>query len=119
MSEVILGRPAGLARLLLLLILLAAFALRTWELGSRSLWFDEGMEYWVATAPPVELPTSVQRGIQDPPLYSLLLHFWMRVSHSEYHLRFLSVFASLLSLSGLIWIGRQIGGVTAILLDRA
>jgi hypothetical protein len=113
MSEANVGRSAGLSRLLLLLILLAAFALRTWELGSRSLWFDEGMEYWVATAPLAELPASVQRAIQDPPLYSLLLHFWMQVSHSEYHLRFLSVCASLLSIAGLIVLGRRVGGETA------
>ncbi|RIK41057.1 MAG: hypothetical protein DCC55_13165 [Chloroflexi bacterium] len=107
------GSATGLPRLLRLLILLVAFALRTWELDGRALWFDEGMEYWVATAAPTEIFASVQRGIQDPPLYSVLLHWWMQLGHGEFQLRYLSVLASVLSVAGVILLGHRFGGSVA------
>jgi hypothetical protein len=96
-------------RTLQILIVLIAFFLRTWELDRRSLWFDEGMEYWVATAPPAQLLASVQRGIQDPPLYSALLHLWMGLGRAEFQLRLLSVVAGTLSVATMFLIGRRSG----------
>jgi hypothetical protein len=62
-------------RSLSLVIILLGFALRAAALGERALWFDEAMEYWVASAPPAAIPATVKAALQDPPLYSLLLHF--------------------------------------------
>lgn len=96
-------------------ILTLALAIRLWEVNARSLWLDEGMEYWVATAPLARLFAAVRDGIQDPPLYSLLLHFWMTPSDSELWLRLLSVFFGVASVAGIMVIGYRLQGWTAAL----
>lgn len=91
-------------------ILLLALALRVWDLGARSLWFDEAGEYWVATAPLSQLAQAVSTGSGDPPLYSFLLHFWMKLGTSEVWLRALSVIASLAGVAGVMALGSRLGG---------
>jgi uncharacterized membrane protein len=93
-------------------VLLLALALRVWDLGARSLWFDEANEYWVATAPFVQIMHSVGVGILDPPLYSFLLHLWMKFSANEWWLRFLSVIASLAGVMGVMVLARRLGGTS-------
>ena len=96
-------------------IMLLALALRVWDLGARSLWFDEATEYWVATAPLTQLLHYVSEGTGDPPLYSFLLHLWMKVGTHEVWLRMLSVIASLAGVAGVIVLARRLGGfATAI-----
>ncbi len=96
-------------------ILVLAFALRVWDLGARSLWFDEATEYWVATAPFTGLADAVRTGSGDPPLFSFLLHFWMKLGTGEAWLRLLSVAASVSGVAGLFVLGRRLGGLpTAI-----
>lgn len=102
--------PAQRRLLLSLVIIFLAFALSLWDIDGRSLWFDEGMEYWVATSSIEDMPHNVRRGIQDPPLYSLLLHLWMKLGRDEFHLRFLSVIFSLLGTVGIIKLGHLLGG---------
>jgi hypothetical protein len=94
-------------------VLLVALALRVWDLGARSLWFDEAGEYWVATAPLSHLLHFVSVGSGDPPLYSFLLHGWMKLGHAEAWLRLLSVFASVSGVAGIIVLARRLGGFPA------
>ncbi len=101
---------------LLILILLLAFALRVWDLGARSLWLDEGLEYRVATSPVTTLLQTVRKKIQDPPLFSILLHVWMNLGESEVHLRFLSVCFSMLSTLGIARLGYKLFGPSTGLL---
>jgi 4-amino-4-deoxy-L-arabinose transferase-like glycosyltransferase len=105
--------------LLLILIVLLAFALRLWDIDGRSLWFDEGMEYWVATSSLRDLPQNVRQGIQDPPLYSLVLHTWMGLGEHAFYLRFPSVILSMLSVVGVIKLGDRLGGSTVGLIAGA
>jgi len=96
-------------------ILLLALALRVWDLGARSLWFDEASEYWVATAPLFRLAHFVGVGSGDPPLYAFLLHFWMALGTNEAWLRLLSVLASVAGVAGAMTLGLRLGGLpTAI-----
>ena len=96
-------------------VLFVALALRLWDLGARSLWFDEAGEYWVATAPLAHIAHFVSVGSGDPPLFSFLLHFWMKIASNEAWLRMLSVFASLSGVAGVMVLGRRLGGfATAI-----
>ncbi len=96
-------------------VLALALALRLWDLGARSLWFDEAGEYWVATAPLSQLAHFVSVGSGDPPLFSFLLHFWMKVANGEAWLRMLSVIASVAGVAGVMVLGRRLGGfATAI-----
>ena len=50
-----------LYRLVLLLLLLAAFALRVYHLAYQSLWYDEGVTAWVAQAADVGADDAVNR----------------------------------------------------------
>jgi len=93
----------------LVLVLLIAFALRVWDIDSRSLWFDEAFEYWSATVDLKSLPQTVLSAYQ-PPLYTFLLHLWLNFGAEAIWLRFLSVVLSMLGLVGmLIWNHRLFG----------
>ncbi|MCP4421593.1 MAG: hypothetical protein GY805_33695, partial [Chloroflexi bacterium] len=62
---------------ILLLIMLAGF-LRLSSLGRESLWLDEAISYLTAQLPVSQiLNNSVQSS--HPPLYYLLLHFWLQL----------------------------------------
>ncbi|MDW8236432.1 MAG: hypothetical protein RMK98_07440 [Bacteroidia bacterium] len=92
------------------LILVIAAGLRLYNLGRRSLWFDEATEFWVAKAPTTQLLPCIKRSIQDPPLYSILLHLWVRLGESEFFLRLPSVIFSLAGIVALMYWGvREIG----------
>ncbi len=91
-------------------ILAVALALRLWDLGARSLWFDEASEYWVATAPLSQLAHFVSIGSGDPPLFSFLLHFWMKLGTGEAWLRMLSVAASVAGVAGVMVLAHRLGG---------
>lgn len=81
-------------------ILLFAFAIRMWDIDARSLWFDEAIEYWVATSNVPDLLKNAWKGLNDPPLYVFLLHWWMKIGQAEFFLRFPSVCFSVLSVAG-------------------
>lgn len=88
------------------MIILLGFALRVHSLGERSLWFDEAMEYWTATAPLSSILPTVKLSLQDPPLYTLLLHFWLYAGHTEFAIRFISLVFSLAGILGIITLSR-------------
>ena len=94
-------------------ILLLALALRVWDIGARSLWYDEACEYWVAVAPLSQLAHFVSLGSGDPPLYAFLLHYWMKLGTSEAWLRAMSALVSLAGVAGLMVLGRRLAGPSA------
>lgn len=96
-------------------ILLAALAIRCWDLNARSLWFDEAGEYWVATAPLSALAGSVRTGTGDPPLYSFLLHGWLTLGSSVLWMRALSVIASVAGVAGVMSLAHRLAGRRAAL----
>jgi hypothetical protein len=61
-------------------LLLIAFALRLFRLGSESLWYDETVSVYLAVQPLPELIAHTARDIH-PPAYYILLHAWQFVSH--------------------------------------
>jgi mannosyltransferase len=80
-------------RFWLLVALLLAFALRVYALDAQSLWNDEGTSVALASLSIEAIINSAARDIH-PPLYYLLLHFWLPFAGStEYAVRFLSVIA--------------------------
>lgn len=96
-------------------ILAAAFLLRLLDLNARSLWLDEAMEYWVAVTPLSHLAGAVRDGIQDPPLFSFLLHLWMIPADNETWMRLLSVLFGVGSVAGMMVIGHRLRGWTTAL----
>ena len=83
-------RDTGLIILLLLLILALAAGLRFYNLGSQSLWSDEGNSAALATRSLVQIAQDAAHDIH-PPLYYWLLRLWTTVfGLSEFALRSLS-----------------------------
>ncbi len=98
-----------------MLILIVAFALRAFGLAIRPLWFDEAIKYWAAYAPLAQFSQSMKT-VLDPPLYSLLLHFWMLGSQDEFWLRYLSLVLSLIGILGSMALVRKLLGPLAALM---
>ena len=88
---------AGVLLLILIpIIILAAFGLRVRDLGVQSLWFDEAMSVVFGTKSPPELMALAITEDIHPPLYLLLLHYWMVLAgDGEFSARFLSVIAGI------------------------
>ena len=87
-----------LRRILLISILLCAFALRLYRLHFQDIWWDEGRNVDVASRSLAVIATAKEMDIH-PPLYFYTLHLWMLgVGRSEFAVRFLSVFFSLLTI---------------------
>ncbi len=83
-------RDTGLIVLLLLLVLALAAGLRFYNLGSQSLWSDEGNSAALATRSLVQIAQDAAHDIH-PPLYYWLLRLWTTVfGLSEVGLRSLS-----------------------------
>jgi 4-amino-4-deoxy-L-arabinose transferase-like glycosyltransferase len=95
-------------RLVLVLVLLLAYGLRLRTLDRSPLWFDEALEYWVATTPIEQLLPAVRDYLRGPPIYSVLLHFWMKAGHHEFVLRQISTLASLLTIVTVAALARRV-----------
>ncbi len=102
------------------LILLLAAGLRFHLLGAQSFWNDEGSSYVQAMRSFTEIAANAGRDIHPPGYYWLLAGWRLLVGTSEFALRSLSVFASLLSIAFAAALGRRLFGwaaaVTAALL---
>jgi uncharacterized membrane protein len=80
----------------LLVALVVAFALRVALLDAQSLWNDEGTSVALSSLSLEAIIVGAARDIH-PPLYYLLLHFWMPFAgQTEFAVRFLSVIAGVL-----------------------
>ena len=68
--------------LLLSIVALGGF-LRVYQIGSRALHLDEAFSVWMGWQPMGEMLSWLVRIDQHPPLYYLLLHFWMNVASDD------------------------------------
>ena len=95
-----------------LLLTGAAFALfvlvSCHRLTMSALWFDEAIEYWYSKVLTGPLPFSRTANMYEriistlqPPLYNVLLWFWLRVSDTEWWFRFFGVAAGAVGMAGL------------------
>ncbi len=97
------------APVLVFLVTMVAFLLRFHQLGTRSLWVDEAMSVVFAAKPIPELFHLLVTEDIHPPLYPLLLHFWMMVfGNSEQSVRFPSVVFGVLLIPLIYVTGRRL-----------
>ncbi|HEX7587613.1 MAG TPA: glycosyltransferase family 39 protein, partial [Anaerolineae bacterium] len=97
-----------------MLIVLLAFGLRVYRLGAQAIWWDESLSLYRATrdlstilANTILIQNVVTHDLQ-PPLYFVLLHFFVSVSGvSEFALRFLSVMANVATVPVLFALARR------------
>ncbi len=93
-------------RVWLVLLLLAAWALRLYHLDTMSLWWDESLSWDRATnslsailSNTIQIQTITTRDLH-PPFYFVLLHFMVQAAGTgEFALRFLSAIANVLTLA--------------------
>lgn len=90
----------------LMLCLLVATCLRLFRLEGQSLWADEGVQYFIASAPTLDaLWERMAQRTFHPPLSFLISHAFLRLHDSDFFLRLPSVLfgvASLLLTYGLV-----------------
>lgn len=97
-----------------------AFALRCWQLGAPSFWYDEAYSWWVGArlSAPAALASSLAETI--PPLSYLLWRGWSAlVGETEFALRYSSTLAGLLAVAAggrcvRRLTGREVGGLAAL-----
>jgi uncharacterized membrane protein len=98
--------PAGLGALIAVSLLI-----RTREL-SIGFWIDEGISTGIADRSLGAIPHALRED-GAPPLYYVLLHFWLAVAgDSEAGVRSLSLLFALLAIPASWWAGRAIWGTT-------
>lgn len=111
-----LGQPA--VWLPLAVITLLAFALRVYRIDVASLWADEGYSVWVSAKPSLSTIWRWTRLLDArPPLYYMLLHFWMKIGDSEGILRLFSAICGTLTVPVVFGIGCILGGRAAGLIS--
>ena len=93
---------------LALVIILIAVAVRFHNLGVQSLWYDEGVAYTHSLRTLPELIPLLQRNVHVP-AYFALLGLWEDITgSSEFSLRALSVFFSILSVAWTYALGKRL-----------
>lgn len=113
-------RDGRKTNIILGIVLAGAALLRLYALSSESFWFDETYSVWVARhSVGWHIELSTQRIF--PPLYYLLLHFWLRLGSSEFAVRSLSVLIGLGSIGAAYGLAkglfdRRVGLLSALLL---
>ncbi|MBW7885354.1 MAG: glycosyltransferase family 39 protein, partial [Caldilineaceae bacterium] len=112
---------AGWLRMVMVVALLAAFALRLQALTRQDIWWDEARNIDVALRPFLQIPTAPELDIQ-PPFYYWLLHFWTGLfgvaagqppAMVAFFSRLLSVFAGTVGVALLLPLGRRAGSPAA------
>ncbi|MBI3286892.1 MAG: glycosyltransferase family 39 protein, partial [Chloroflexi bacterium] len=95
-------------------------ALRLFRLGDQSLWLDEAFSVTLSRKPVLEMLRLIVLSDSHPPLYYLLLHFWMILGDSEVLVRLLSALLSGASILTMYALGRAMYshsvGLTAALI---
>ena len=92
----------------MLAITLLGVGLRSYHLGFYSLWYDETFTAWTVAQTPKDILWIGLQDVVHPPLYYLLLSFLIRlIGNSEFALRILSAWISLLGIPLLYQLGRR------------
>ena len=96
---------------LVILITLIGGFLRLLLLGTKGLWLDETFSVWMAGHSIGDMLQWVVRIDQNPPLYYLLLHYWMAINgDTPYSVRLLSVLFGTGTIPIVYLIGKRISG---------
>ena len=100
-----------LAPWLLLIITLIGGGLRVVFLDRNGLWLDETFSVWLANHSVGEMLPWLVKIDQHPPLYYLLLHYWIALTgDTPYNLRLLSVLFGAGTIPVIYLIGKRLSG---------
>ena len=85
--------------------------LRILLLGTKGLWLDETFSVWLASQSTHDMLEWIVRIDQHPPLYYLLLHYWIALhDDGAYHVRLLSVVFGVATIPIMYLIGKRLSG---------
>ena len=86
--------------------------LRVFALGNKGMWLDETFSVWMASHSVAEMLQWIVRIDQHPPLYYLLLHYWIALNgDTPYDVRLLSVLFGAGTIPIIYLIGKRMSGV--------
>ena len=91
--------------------------LRLHDLDGKSLTMDESFSVYWASKPLLEIPGGLAQHEFHPPLYYLILHFWMKLGRDEVTLRLLSVALEMAALPPYFVLTRRLLGPGIALLS--
>ncbi len=90
-------------------IILIGLVLRLYRLGVADIWFDEAYSLEVAALENIFAVIERTKVDTHPPLYYILLHFWLNwLPKNEFNVRLLSVLSSVLTLPVIYFFGSHI-----------
>jgi mannosyltransferase len=96
---------------LVIAITLVGLFLRVLLLGSKGMWLDETFSVWMANHSVGEMLQWVVRIDQHPPLYYLLLHYWIALNgDTPYYVRLLSALFGAATIPIIYLIGKRLSG---------
>lgn len=106
------------ALLIIISIIILSFLFRVYDLGSESVWYDEGYSVYHAEKPILEAINILdQDRYPYYILYDAILHFWIKLfGDSEFSIRFPSVIFGILSIYVIYKLGELIFGTNVGLL---
>jgi hypothetical protein len=97
---------------LAILITLMGCGLRVLLLDQKGMWLDETFSVWVANQGVADMLRWIVKIDQHPPLYYLLLHYWIALNgDTPYYARLLSVVFGAATIPVIYLIGKRIAGV--------
>ncbi|MFT3895763.1 MAG: glycosyltransferase family 39 protein [Anaerolineales bacterium] len=96
--------------IVIFLVLVGGF-LRVLLLGTKGMWLDETFSVWIANHTVPEMLQWIIRIDQHPPLYYLLLHYWIAHYGAEpYYARLLSAIFGTVTIPVVFMIGKRMSG---------
>ena len=85
--------------------------LRVFLLAAKGLWLDEAFSVWLSSHNILDMLHWVVSVDQHPPLYYLLLHYWIALNgDTPYDVRMLSVLFGVAAIPVIYLIGKRISG---------
>jgi mannosyltransferase len=101
-----------LAPLLVIVFTVLGGWLRFYLLGSKGLWLDETFSIWVAKHNIAEMLQWIARIDHHPPLYYLILHYWIALNgDTPYVVRLLSALLGAATIPVIFLIGKRMSGM--------
>jgi mannosyltransferase len=116
------SKHLDLSKIVVIAIIVLAFALRVCRLDHQSIWYDEGVSIYYANQSLKGLIAAVSTD-NHPPLHSFALHLWLKLAgQTEFSVRFLSLISGVLSVPLLFKLGaelfdQRVGALAAFLLS--
>jgi hypothetical protein len=100
-----------LAPWLVVVLTLIGGGLRVFLLGSKGMWLDETFSVWLANHSVVDMLQWIVKIDQHPPLYYLLLHYWIALTgDTPYYVRLLSALFGAGTIPIIYLIGKRMSG---------